>query len=162
MCRIVTRPGKARAWPCKGRKPPPPDDDATATTAVPGLYFARPTLYSQPTYRANRAQNAYRVDISGYMIYREGPALRMSVFCIQVAFRVLVYQFACIARKTPFDRIPRPRSYRYPELAAECIRCSLPASASICLTRHRYFPGHPHQTNTSQEWASLWPVGPPN
>jgi hypothetical protein len=47
---------------------------------VPGLYFARPTLYSQPTYRANRAQNAYRVDIiSAYMIYREGPALVRSL-----------------------------------------------------------------------------------
>jgi hypothetical protein len=30
---------------------------------------------------------------------------------IQVAFRVLVYQFAFVVRKTPFDHIPRPHSY---------------------------------------------------
>jgi hypothetical protein len=34
-----------------------------------------------------------------------------SVLCIQVAFRVLVYPFAFMARKTPFDRIPRPHRY---------------------------------------------------
>jgi hypothetical protein len=36
---------------------------SSTTTAVPALYFAPTTLYSQPTYRAYRAQNAYRVDI---------------------------------------------------------------------------------------------------
>jgi hypothetical protein len=39
-----------------------------------------------------------------------------SVLCIQVAFRILVYQFAFVARKTPFDRIPRPRSYVHTDL----------------------------------------------
>jgi hypothetical protein len=66
-----------------------------------------------------------------------------SVLCIQVAFRVLVYPFAFIARKTPFDHIPRPHSYRYADPAAEFIRCSLPASASIRLTRHRFSLGTP-------------------
>jgi hypothetical protein len=39
-----------------------------------------------------------------------------SVLCIQMAFCVLVYQFAFIPRKTPFDRIPRPHSYVHTDI----------------------------------------------